>query len=88
MPDLVAHDPLQDSPDRIITESERARIVPYSRPAIKTLEDRGEFPRRIQLGPRKHGWLLSEVMAWIAEQAAKRNDRPPSPGHNEQGATT
>jgi prophage regulatory protein len=30
------------------------------------------FPKPIKIGPKAVGWIESEVEAWLAEQAAKR----------------
>lgn len=32
------------------------------------LEKRGEFPKRVKLGPRAVGWLESELDAWLADR--------------------
>ena len=57
---------------RIIDRSELDTMIPYTLEHIRRLEKDGEFPKRIQLGPHRVGWLLSEVEAWINERAAKR----------------
>nr|DAH23432.1 MAG TPA: regulatory protein [Caudoviricetes sp.] len=31
---------------------------------IYTLEQRGQFPKRIRLGPRRFGWDAEEVAEW------------------------
>ena len=36
------------------------------------MEEKGEAPRRRQLGQRAVGWRLSELMQWV-------NERPPVP---------
>jgi prophage regulatory protein len=36
---------------------------------------RGEFPRSIPLGPMAVGWRSDEIVRWIEEQTAKR-DQP------------
>jgi prophage regulatory protein len=35
-------------------------------------EARGEFPKRVRLGPRAIGWIEEEIDKWIAERAAER----------------
>ena len=57
---------------RIIDRSELDMMIPYHLEHIRRLEKDGKFPKRIQLGPHRVGWLLSEVEAWINERAAKR----------------
>ena len=34
-------------------------------------------PLRVKLGPRRVGWLLSEVLAWIDWRKADRNGQAP-----------
>jgi len=59
-------------PDRLITAKELIRVIPYSLVWIQRLEKRGEFPKRIRLGPNRVGWSLQEVTAWIDERKAQR----------------
>lgn len=54
---------------RIITKRELREIVPYSPQHILRLEKRGLFPKRIVIGPGRVGWLLSDVLAWLAQRA-------------------
>ncbi|MEQ1718961.1 MAG: AlpA family phage regulatory protein [Hyphomicrobium sp.] len=56
---------------RIVTKKELRLLVPYSPQYILRLEKQGRFPRRIQIGPRRVGWRLSDIEAWIAERAAE-----------------
>ena len=46
--------------------------VPYSRQHIGRLETDGKFPKRIQLGQCRVGWLESEVDDWITERLEAR----------------
>ena len=57
---------------RLIDKKELLRIIPYSASQIYRLEKAGLFPKRIQLGPGRVAWLLSEVLEWIE---AKRQGR-------------
>jgi prophage regulatory protein len=59
--------------DRLITKRELCKMVPYTPQHILRLEKRGKFPRRIQVGPNRVAWLLSEVEAWISDRVAERN---------------
>ena len=56
---------------RIVTKKELRLLVPYTPQHILRLEKRGLFPRRIQIGPRRVGWRLSDIESWIAERAAE-----------------
>lgn len=38
---------------------------------IYALEARGEFPKRVALGPRAVGWRESSVAAWLAARQPK-----------------
>ena len=50
---------------RIISKKELKRIIPYTPQHILRLEKQGKFPKRIQVGERRVGWLLSDVESWI-----------------------
>jgi prophage regulatory protein len=43
--------------------------------SIDRREAAGEFPRRVQLGPRSVGWVEDEVDEWIAKRLAERDAR-------------
>src|SRR5262245_30898592 len=60
-------------PDRLITKRELCQMVPYTPQHVLRLEKKGKFPRRIQVGPNRVAWLLSEVEAWISDRVAERN---------------
>jgi prophage regulatory protein len=47
--------------------------VTYSKTQLWRKEKRGEFPKRILLGERRHGWLETEVDGWIADRARARH---------------
>jgi prophage regulatory protein len=58
---------------RLITRSELLAIVPYTPQHILRLEKRGLFPRRIQIGPNRVAWLLSEIEEWVAARVVERD---------------
>ena len=58
---------------RLITKSELLAIVPYTPQHILRLEKRGLFPRRIQVGPNRVAWLLSEIEEWVAARIFERD---------------
>ena len=60
-------------PDRILDRAKRRERVPYSDMHILRLEKEGKFPKRIQLGPNRVGWLDSEIDQWIEERVAERD---------------
>ena len=41
------------------------------------LEKAGLFPKRVQLGPGRVGWVESEVQAWLQERIRARDCRAP-----------
>lgn len=50
---------------RIITKKELRELVPYTPQHIHRLEKAGRFPKRLQLGPNRVGWRLTDIEAWI-----------------------
>ena len=58
--------------DRIVREPERAHLTGVHRTQWYVLETAGLVPQRIAIGEITHGWMLSEIRAWIAE---RRKDR-------------
>ena len=58
---------------RLIMRSELLAIVPYTSQHILRLEKRGLFPRRIQIGPNRVAWLLSEIEEWVAARVSERD---------------
>jgi prophage regulatory protein len=62
----------QKPTERVIRKPELHAIIPLSDPTIWRMEKDGKFPKRIRLGGNSCGWLLSEVMAWLAKRAADR----------------
>lgn len=66
--------------DRIVREPERRKITGPSSTTWWRLEQRGEAPKRIQIGPNMVGWLESELLEWVRERAdAARGMRQPTP---------
>ena len=59
--------------DRIVTKKELRAYVPYTPQHIARLEKKGHFPRRVQLGPNRVGWLESEIKAWMEDLKNQRN---------------
>lgn len=54
---------------RVITKRELRLIVPYCPQHILRLEKQGRFPKRIQIGPRRVGWYLADIKAWLDARA-------------------
>ena len=60
----------------VISLDKLTELVPYSRSQIARLEKAGVFPKRVRLGPKRIGWLASEIEDWIFERAEARNGKP------------
>ena len=58
---------------RVITKKELAEKVGYSAMHISRLEKAGVFPRHIQLGPNRVGWIEDEIDQWIKAKIAERD---------------
>jgi prophage regulatory protein len=50
---------------RLLTAKELHAMIPYSDVHIRRLEKKGEFPRRVHLGPGRVVWMESEVVEWL-----------------------
>ncbi|MFL4468497.1 helix-turn-helix transcriptional regulator [Tateyamaria armeniaca] len=57
---------------RILSKRQVKELVLYSPQHIGRLEKAGQFPKRVQLGPNRVGWLESEVLDWLNERLAQR----------------
>ena len=57
---------------RILSKRQLREIVVYSPQHIARLEKAGLFPKRVQLGPNRVGWVEAEVLDWLR---GKLNDR-------------
>jgi len=53
--------------DRILDDREVRELTKLCRATLWRMEKRGEFPKRVQMGPRRIGWKLSDIERWIAE---------------------
>lgn len=62
---------------RLLSKKQVREIVLYSPQHIARLEAAGKFPKRVQLGPARVGWVDEEVQGWLAARIAER-DRPGS----------
>lgn len=47
--------------------------IGYSKVQLWRLEKRGEFPKRVQLGRGRHGWVEQEIDDWIAARIMARD---------------
>ena len=63
---------------RFISKMELRSLVLYCPAHIARLEAAGQFPKRVQLGLGRVGWVDEEVEDWIAERIAERDGRKAS----------
>jgi len=62
---------------RILSKKDLRALVLYSPAHIDRLEKAGLFPRRVQLGPCRVGWVESEVLSWLEDRIRERNRNTP-----------
>ena len=63
---------------RILSKRDLKALVLYSPQHIARLEKAGLFPKRVQLGSNRVGWVESEVLDWLQERINSRSDQPSS----------
>ena len=63
---------------RILSKKDLRALVLYSPAHIDRLEKAGRFPKRVQLGPCRVGWIESEVLAWLDARINERDGTAPA----------
>lgn len=58
---------------RIVSKRQLKEIVLYSPQHIARLEKVGQFPKRVQLGPNRVGWVEDEVLDWLQSRLDLRD---------------
>ncbi|GAA0326195.1 hypothetical protein GCM10009087_40650 [Sphingomonas oligophenolica] len=58
---------------RLLSKKQVREMVLYSPQHIARLEAAGKFPKRVQLGPGRVGWVDEEVHGWLAARIAERD---------------
>ena len=53
---------------RILSKRQLKELVLYSPQHIARLEKAGSFPKRVQLGPNRVGWVEDEVLDWLQQR--------------------
>ena len=53
---------------RILSKRQLKEMVLYSPQHVARLEKAGKFPRRVQIGPNRVGWVEGEVLDWLQER--------------------
>lgn len=64
---------------RILSKRQLKELVLYSPQHIARLEKAGQFPRRVQLGPNRVGWVEAEVLDWLEQRLANRESPADTP---------
>ena len=59
---------------RILSKRTVRELVLYSPQHIARLEKAGLFPKRVQLGPSRVGWIESEVLDWLEARIKRREE--------------
>ncbi len=57
---------------RTLSKRQVKDLVLYSPQHIARLEKAGQFPKRVQLGVNRVGWVEAEVLDWLEERLARR----------------
>jgi prophage regulatory protein len=63
-----------DSPQKLIDfkDLKATRGISFSRTHLANLENEGKFPKRVQLGAHRIGWVMAEIDEWLAARIASR----------------
>ena len=64
---------------RILSKRQLKELVLYSPQHIARLEKAGQFPKRVQLGPNRVGWVEAEVLDWLEQRLANRETPTDTP---------
>ena len=59
---------------RILSKRQVKELVLYSPQHIARLEKAGQFPKRVQLGPSRVGWVEDEVLHWLQKRLEARDE--------------
>jgi len=57
---------------RILSKRDLKELVLYSPQHVARLEKAGDFPKRVQLGPNRVGWVEGEVLDWLDQRINNR----------------
>ncbi|WP_084385074.1 helix-turn-helix transcriptional regulator [Novosphingobium naphthalenivorans] len=59
---------------RILSKRQLRELVLYSPQHIARLEKAGQFPKRVQLGPSRVGWVEEEILDWLSAKLKRREE--------------
>ena len=57
---------------KILSKKALRELVLYSPQHVARLEKAGLFPKRVQLGSNRVGWVEQEVLDWLEERLRNR----------------
>ena len=58
---------------KMLSKAQVRELVLYSPQHIARLEAAGQFPKRVQLGTNRVGWIEQEVLDWLQERIEARD---------------
>lgn len=58
---------------RLLSKRQLKDLVLYSPQHVARLEAAGKFPKRVQLGQCRVGWVEQEVLDWVQERIDRRD---------------
>ena len=58
---------------RFLSKKQVSAMVLYSGAHIARLEQAGRFPKRVNLGQCRVGWLEAEIVEWMEQRIAERD---------------
>lgn len=53
---------------KTLSKRQLKELVLYSTQHVARLEKAGQFPKRVQLGPNRVGWVEDEVLDWLQKR--------------------
>jgi prophage regulatory protein len=56
----------------LVRSNELGDIIPYSQNHVRRLEAAGKFPKRVQIGDNRVGWVRAEVEQWLNDRMGAR----------------
>ena len=65
---------MEPTHSKILTFQQVRERIPFSRTHLWRLEKAGHFPRRVQVGVNRIGWVEAEVEAWLLNRMDGRHD--------------
>jgi predicted DNA-binding transcriptional regulator AlpA len=62
-----------DSKYKYLTLSEVQKLVPFDKKSIRDMAKKGDFPKPVVFGTRKHFWIEKEILDWIEKKVKLRD---------------